>query len=1117
MKRIPLPIGAVAGIDNKYTTDAIIGLGANCIVYDAHYLDSLGNKKPVKLKECYPIAANVTRNKNVLSWKDGSEKESAYARFEQSYQIASQMQNSDTTRSTAVYSLDLFEYNNTKYVAMIPENGISYDKDTSENIEDIIRTALALTNTVGRYHQIGYLHLDVKPSNFIATADHTGKGKNIALFDFDTLIPIDNITDKLIQSVSYSKGWAAPEQMQQQIGKLCPATDLFSIGAVLFERVMKRKFENSDMSPFAEWEYDNRFDVKSVNPKVKRLLTDIFHKTLTSNVKKRYQTANDLAAALRELLDVVTDGRPYIISAFPAATTLFLGREFELREIQHAFTAGNKVFLHGIGGIGKSALAIAYANRHQAAYDTVIFLRYNGSLEDMFIDINIENFDGDDAAKRKNLKRLLDERTLLVIDNFDVEIDDDDYFDEILSFKAHTIITSRTDFVSVFAGDVVQIEVGSLTYSSLALLFSRFSGISINDLDKQAEFKTLLKAVDYHTLTIELLGRQIAASGSSISMLTSQVEKGIHSFTNDVKVKVYKDGRIIKRTIPEILRVLFQIADLREDRKQVLRNIYLIRFMYIDKITYHTHTLCSTHEIDALNDLVELGWIQTNGIYYSLHPLIEGLVRDELKPNQENSQRVYYHIQSVINDCCDNELYDNADEYEFDNNCELLCAFFYAADFHIHDNLSMAICWLTRMIDSEDRLIGSPEDRVFGRLYKKLIDSIRLNIADTYQVFEIRFIFFVVWLYEFRIIYCDDSDSVQKREEKRLQEVREAYNTLKLSISSFSDADSESAKRKVCESLTKFLDNYTLLVFPSEILAELYEDRPEYFELNPYRKSIYGLPLTAEEQEEFDQLPKLFDENTEQDDETQTIEKCLRDYRVSDDKASFISTVASNHDLMPKRRAKIISECMGTIFGRIHIGVSAQEGFNWQTAQSMLDIEEDLLYDDWDPQNNEERKDRSYYLSMNSINQAITYATLGKLQQYERNMDYLLNELKQAMSQALNHRHWSQCICADSFDALYFKIALNGMRAIRKTSYILPYLIRYTNEWEEYARKQSDFGERYFFDLYREIAENAESSLSEEKIPEKYQMDYADIGLLYRNKIGNLTGLSFVIKPEEDD
>ena len=178
-QRTPLSQGASV---RQFMVDKIIGGGASCLVYEAHFLDSCNNRKEIILKECYPYNAGTARVGNKIIWSNPAEQEKAFLRFNDSYEVAAKIQNMAGAQSISVYSLDKFEENGTQYVATIP-NGNSYDKTKTDDIADIIRTALALTNAVGRYHKAGYLHLDIKPSNFIATEDQTGKGKNIVLFD----------------------------------------------------------------------------------------------------------------------------------------------------------------------------------------------------------------------------------------------------------------------------------------------------------------------------------------------------------------------------------------------------------------------------------------------------------------------------------------------------------------------------------------------------------------------------------------------------------------------------------------------------------------------------------------------------------------------------------------------------------------------------------------------------------------------------------------------------------------------------------------------------------------------------------------------------------------------
>ena len=422
MKRIPLSTGTRIQTDLLCLyIDSVIGNGASCIVYSAHYDDGFKHKKEVIIKECYPIRTSIIRQQDMLLWSSTDEMQSAFDRLQRSYDLASEMQNSDLTRSASVYTLDKISANGTQYIIMIPQHGYSYDKEKNTDISDIIRTVLALCNAVGFYHQSGFLHLDIKPSNFIAATDHTGKGKNIALFDLDTLVALDDLRNASFNGISYSKEWAAPEQKQMQISKLCPATDLFAIGAILFERIMNRMPTNADMSPFAEWEFYDRFNAKKVNPKAKCILTEVFHKTLAANVKRRYQSADELAVVLMELLDVVCSKAPYIISSIPMSTCRFVGRTEEIKQLETVLEEKNSIFITGSGGIGKTELVKQYIYQNKDKYDAIVFMVYNNSIQDCINSIVIcEN--GSYCKPTVNLiKQLCDYRTLFVLERVHIK------------------------------------------------------------------------------------------------------------------------------------------------------------------------------------------------------------------------------------------------------------------------------------------------------------------------------------------------------------------------------------------------------------------------------------------------------------------------------------------------------------------------------------------------------------------------------------------------------------------------------------------------------------------------------------------------------------------------
>ena len=89
-QRTPLSQGASV---RQFMVDKIIGGGASCLVYEAHFLDSCNNRKEIILKECYPYNAGTARVGNKIIWSNPAEQEKAFLRFNDSYEVAAKIQN----------------------------------------------------------------------------------------------------------------------------------------------------------------------------------------------------------------------------------------------------------------------------------------------------------------------------------------------------------------------------------------------------------------------------------------------------------------------------------------------------------------------------------------------------------------------------------------------------------------------------------------------------------------------------------------------------------------------------------------------------------------------------------------------------------------------------------------------------------------------------------------------------------------------------------------------------------------------------------------------------------------------------------------------------------------
>ena len=635
-QRTPLSQGASV---RQFMVDIIIGGGASCLVYEAHFIDSCNNRKEIILKECCPYNAGTARVGNIIIWSNPAEQEKAFLRFNDSYEVAAKIQNMAGAQSVSVYSLDKFEENGTQYVATIP-NGNSYDKTKTNDLADIIRTALALTNAVGRYHKAGYLHLDIKPSNFIATEDQTGKGKNIVLFDVDTVAAQEDIRNGSLRTVSYSNDYAAPEQKLQQIKKICPATDLFAVGAVLFERIMKRPVKSFDSGLFAAWEYDSRFDVKRVNPKAKRLLTEIFHKTLAANVKRRYQSADELARALGELRDVIESNRPYIFTPRYVSTCNFVGRNDELAQLHRALSDNSLVFIHGAGGIGKTELVRKYVSIHQDEYDAVVFMLYNGSVSDCLNEIEIIGIDSEDTGNKSLLKEICDENVLLILDNFDIATDEDNGLEDLLALNSRVIVTTRTDFSEIY-NDAYFISIPGLATEDLRIVFENGIGRELSDFEFD-ELQPILKLGNECTYFWSLVARLAKAGAYSISEIVKKVTSGLDDLEKSEKVLDTKDGVRIKRTIAKAMSNLFVLDKLGDKEFEVLMSLSALDFCNLDitqirKMLSYSSSFSLSELMNAFNDLTEKGYIQKLMVVsrevYRVSDVLKGVLEHEIEPD----------------------------------------------------------------------------------------------------------------------------------------------------------------------------------------------------------------------------------------------------------------------------------------------------------------------------------------------------------------------------------------------------------------------------------------------------------------------------------------------------
>jgi serine/threonine protein kinase len=141
-------------------------------------------------------------------------------------------------------------------------------------------------------HQRGLVHRDLKPSNIFVMADDTAK-----IIDFGVVHLAGS------KSVTGQKGtfqYMSPEQAQ--LKEITPASDLFSLGVILYEALTLRK-------PFARKTADETMTavckyipppVSEINPSISQSVSQVVHKCLAKQPIHRFSSARDLSETLQK-------------------------------------------------------------------------------------------------------------------------------------------------------------------------------------------------------------------------------------------------------------------------------------------------------------------------------------------------------------------------------------------------------------------------------------------------------------------------------------------------------------------------------------------------------------------------------------------------------------------------------------------------------------------------------------------------------------------------------------------------------------------------------------------------------------------------------------------------
>lgn len=254
-----------------------IGRGANGIVYKAHQLG------PDRL-----VAIKVLQDEK---WAD----EDALRRFRKEAQVVGKLRHPNI-----VIVHDSGTVSEKPYIVMEYVDGVSLGQllDSEELcIEQAVELTIQLCNALAFAHDARVLHRDVKPANVLVDGDF-----NVRLTDFGMVRDLDLASAK--HSSHYIAGtpaYISPEQAAGNGQRIGPTSDLYSVGAILYELLTGQRVVQGTTVSSVLSEVQERYatPLTELNDAIPPELSSICLKCLAKNPADRYGSASEVAHALR--------------------------------------------------------------------------------------------------------------------------------------------------------------------------------------------------------------------------------------------------------------------------------------------------------------------------------------------------------------------------------------------------------------------------------------------------------------------------------------------------------------------------------------------------------------------------------------------------------------------------------------------------------------------------------------------------------------------------------------------------------------------------------------------------------------------------------------------------
>ncbi len=352
-----------------------------------------------------------------------------------------------------------------------------------------------------------------------------------------------------------------------------------------------------------------------------------------------------------------------------------IGREQLLKDIHNAlFRSGAVALMHGVGGVGKTTAALAYAHDDRYGfYRHVIFLVASSDLHKDFVNSQAlvrtlgltdilhqlpkKQYYSDGFKIICDTLRHLEGELLLILDNANDRAALLESLPQLVSISCRILITSRVELDDV---DRIPVDVLPMPDAVTVFCYHAFGrdrkSPDLTEVEL-ADLEGFLTDIDRHTLLTEMMAKVARKARYSPVQLRSFIAEGFtrhHDLQYPVGTGSHGQARHRpEATVNDYVRFLFaDVLNLTQSEKD-----FLCCLAVLPKEVYLPERLLlffPSHKVDPTALWIFITGLHERGIPllvkggYALHPLLREVVLQDLRPDENQCKEMLKAVTALL-------------------------------------------------------------------------------------------------------------------------------------------------------------------------------------------------------------------------------------------------------------------------------------------------------------------------------------------------------------------------------------------------------------------------------------------------------------------------------------